>query len=283
MQVPEAFLLLTLPSCSLSSQDFAESGTLGLECVTVPLPNASDSGDREVYLVLKLNATEIPIDPARVIQRSDTPVARVYTFNPTPSDPIELILSIATVSGDPKNDHLSDDLDTFEGLLEQYALDFRAPQTQTYASPKESPPPPKKASDITDLRGQLVMINEETGEVVGQVEDRFRIREDPVMYERGHERDPVVIDVPDEAGLRESDVDAMEAFACIVPPDQQDWITKSATIVRCVSTSFIVSLVLIGSTAMLSPSPPISSSPRSPRLPTIISRNQHHLHIILLI
>lgn len=275
----EAFLLLTLPNCSLSSQDFAESGTLGLECVTIPTPDASSASDREVYLVLKLDTSEIPIDPARAIQRSDTPVARVYTFSGTPNDPNELILSVATVTGDSKNDPLFEDLDTFEGLLEQYALDFRTSQTQYQAPPKESPSPPK-VSDTTDLRGQLVMINEETGEVVGQVEDRFRIREDPVMYERGHEKDPVVIDVPDEAGLRESDVDAMEAFARIVPPDQQDWITKSATIVRFVFTSLNISPVLIVSTVMLSLSPLIFWSQRSPRLPIIISQNQRPLRII---
>lgn len=237
MQAPEAFLLLTLPSCTLSSKNFSESGTLGLECVTIPIPDASTANDRDVYLVLRLNTSETPIDPARTIQRSDTPAARVYTFYSTPTDPNELVLTIPIPAGDLKST-LHEDLNTFEGILEQYATDFHSPtsssppQAQTRAVPNE--PPPSYTSDNTDLRGHLVMINEETGEVVGQVEDRFRIREDPVMYERGHERDPVMIEVPDEAGLRESDADAMEAFARIVPPDQRDWITQSASIVRSV-------------------------------------------------
>ncbi|KAF7783260.1 hypothetical protein Agabi119p4_2636 [Agaricus bisporus var. burnettii] len=228
MELPEAFLLLTLPNCSLSCKDFSESGTLGLECVTLPTPNATDPSDCEVYLVLKLNTTEIPIDPTRVIQCSNTPVARVYTFNP--NDPNELVLTVATVTGNSKHDSLSEDLDTFESLLEQYVLDFR-PSLSSSSSFSTLPPPSRNVNDAIDLRGHLVMINEDTGEVIGQVEDRFNIREDPGMYERGHEKDPIVIDVPDEDGLRESDVNAMEAFARIIPPDQQDWITKSATVV----------------------------------------------------
>ncbi|KAF5344227.1 hypothetical protein D9756_011254 [Leucocoprinus leucothites] len=202
--VPEAFLLLTLPNCTLQIKDFSETGALGLQCVTVPLPDASSDTDRDVYLVFRLNMSETPVDPARIIQRKDTHAARIYTFYGTPAEPNELVLTVPCPPGDANT------------------------EAPTPAIPDH--PPPTYVSDQKDLRGHLVMINEETGEVIGEVEDRFRIQEDPVMYQRGHENDAVVIEVPDEVGLREGDANALAAFARIVPPDQQDWITKSATI-----------------------------------------------------
>ncbi|KAF9453641.1 hypothetical protein P691DRAFT_694194, partial [Macrolepiota fuliginosa MF-IS2] len=262
--VPEAFLLLSLPNCTISFKDVLETGPLGLECVTIPIPEASGVNDRDVYLVLKLNMSETPIDPARTIQRSDTPVSRVYTFYGTPADPTELVLTIPTPPGGAKSTPLDEDLNTFEGILAQYAVDFRSPftpaqpQPQSRAVPNE-PPPSYANDDNKDLRGHLVMINEDTGEVIGEVEDRFRIQEDPVMYQRGHESDPVVIEVPDEAGLRESDASALEAFARIVPPDQRDWITKSATVVShaiSFTTNLLVTTITTASNLYISKSSP---------------------------
>ena len=230
----EAFLLLSLPKCTLSVKDYTETSPLGLQCVTVPLPDASSDFNMNVYLVLRLNMSETPIDPARIVHRTMTPATRVYTFNATSAEPDELVLTVSCPPGDKKSSHLHEDLETFESILEQYAIEFRcsaSPGTQTQIP---SIPPPTYVNDQKNLHGHLVMINEDTGEIVGEVEDRFRIQEDPMMYQQGHENDPVVIEVPDEGGLREEDANALAAFARIVPPDEQDWITKSATVVRCV-------------------------------------------------
>ncbi|KXN92004.1 hypothetical protein AN958_11064 [Leucoagaricus sp. SymC.cos] len=265
--VPEAFLLLTLPNCTLKVKDYSETGPLGLQCVTVPIPDAASVNDRDVYLVLKLNMSETPIDPERVIQRADTPFSRIYTFYSTPNDSTELVLTVPCAPGDTKSTPLLEDMETFESILEQYVVDFRSPTSaRTQAPPVPDRPPPTYTSDTKDLRGHLVMINEETGEVVGEVEDRFRIQEDPMMYERGHERDPVVIEVPDEAGLREGDANAMQAFARIIPPDQRDWITKSATIVShaiSYTTNLLVTTISTASNyyiAKSNPSPHHSSN-----------------------
>ncbi len=251
MQVPpEAFLLLSLPNCTLSSKTYSDSGILGLECVTISSSDASGSSERDVYLVLRLNTSEIPVDPTRVIQRSDTPNARTYTFYSSPNDPNELVLTVPTPLGDVKSTTLHEDLETFEGILEQYATDFRspssfpaAPQPQVQGRAIPNGPPPTYINDEKDLRGHLVMINEDTGEVIGEVEDRFRVREDPTMYQRGHENDPVIFEVPDEVGLREGDAGAMEAFARLVPPDQQDWITKSAAVARYIIFVCLISIL----------------------------------------
>jgi len=233
----EAFLLLSFPSCNLSVKDYTETSPFGLQCVTVPLPGASRDWDRDVYLVLKLNMSETPIDPARVVQRTVTSAMRVYTFHATSAEPDELVLTVPCPPGDNKSSYLHEDLDTFESILEQYAIEFRssaAPGTQAQTPSIPNLPPPTYVNDQKDLHGHLVMVDEDTGEVVGEVEDRFRIQEDPMMYRQGHRNDPVVIEVPDEGGLREEDANALAAFARIVPPDEQDWITRSATVVRYV-------------------------------------------------
>ncbi|KAJ3570121.1 hypothetical protein NP233_g4612 [Leucocoprinus birnbaumii] len=252
---PEAFLLITLPDCTLQIKDFSETGPLGLQCVTIPHPDASSDSDRDVYLVLRLNMSETPIDPARIIQRKDTPVARIYTFYGTPAEPNDFVLTVPCQPGDAKSTFLHQDLETFEGILEQYAVEFRpassaSAQASAPAMPVPDHPPPTY----------------ETGEVVGEVEDRLHIQEDPVMYQRGHEHDPVVIEVPDEVGLREGDANALSAFARTVPPDQQDWITKTATVVShaiSLTTNLLVTTITTASNLYISktnPSPHHSSA-----------------------
>ena len=72
------------------------------------------------------------------------------------------------------------------------------------------------------------MINEDTGEVIGELDHKVRIREDSSL---GYDENPVILEIPDGA---EQDASAMEMFVRAIPPDQQDWITKSATIIRSV-------------------------------------------------
>lgn len=257
---PEAFVLITIPNSSLydSSTGYTDSGTLALECVTMSIPEALH--DRDVYLVLRLNTSELPIDPARVVQRRDGTESRIYTFQAIPQDPAELVLTIRLDRGDPQQ---QEDLDTFESILAQYVADLRGLGQQPSA------PQNLGSSGITrgdkDLRGHLVMVDEKTGEVVGEIEDRFRITEDPVMYEKGHENDPVIIDVP-EVSTREDDANALEAFARIVPPDQHNWITKSASVVShaiSMTTSLLVTTITTASSFYVAHSTPSPHHPSS--------------------
>lgn len=235
LSLPEAFVLLSLPDATLKSTGFAEVGVLNLECVTLPIPEAKSAEERTVYLILRLNNSEIPIDPDRVVERTDIAGTRTYTFAQTPSDPTHLILTLKGPRPGNSDVEFVERLDTFDNILEQYVVNFKGASTANGLNLRA--PTPSYTTEVgsvtsnKDFRGHLVMINEDTGEVVGEVEDRFRIREDPVMYEKGHENEPVIIEVAEESNI-ESDANALEAFARMVPPDQQNWITKSASIVR---------------------------------------------------
>jgi spartin len=226
---PEAFDLLTIPNATLTAPDVKESGTLHLVCVTVQHPDAADA-DRDVYLMMRVNNVETPIDPAGTIQRTDEPGSRTYTFHSTDIYPADRVVKVPTADS---NQYLAEDLETFDNLLGQYS-ELRPGETSV---PVPAPvidkgKDPETGEYDQDLRGQLVAINEDTGEVIGQFDDtQFKLQEDPKMHEKGKENEPVYIEVSedDEAGMT-----ALELFARTIPPEEQDWITSGATVVRCV-------------------------------------------------
>lgn len=242
MSAPDAFLLLTLANTTLSTPVSSESGTLSLECITVQIPDAGASVDRDVYLILRLNSIETPIDPARIIHRTDGSGWRTYTFHGTEMDPTELTVTIWPPTPSNSNSSFLEDLETFEGILVQYADLRGSPNSVNVTNPISTTP--SGGSNVIgsgfpgahgDLRGQLVVVNEDTGEVVGQFDDgKFKVKEDPRLGEKGHENDAVVIEIPEASDDPDDDANALQMFIRAVPPDQQDWITKSATIVRYV-------------------------------------------------
>ncbi|KAG7453063.1 uncharacterized protein BT62DRAFT_879811 [Guyanagaster necrorhizus] len=249
---PEAFLLLTLLNVTLKAGSHIHTGTLGLECITI-------SGfDRNVFLVLRLNELEIPIDHSRSISfDASIPDTRTYTFHPTESDPMTLVLSART-SWHP---NYMEDLDTFEAILSQYAEFFHTSNiatTPAYVSHIDE----HASKDLADYRGHLVLVNEDNGEVMGEFDKKMSVREDPIMWERGHEKDPVVIEVPE--GQAVDDEHPLQFFARAIPPDQQDWITKSAVIVSHAithTTSLFLTVVNSASNYYINHSPPSPNHP----------------------
>ena len=226
---PEAFLLLSLSDASIRTSITTQSGILNLECVTITNPHGNSTPpDRDVYLVLRLNDFEMPIDPARVIHISLARSGqRTYTFDGTEDDPSDLVITLQSAK---PGTIFEEDIATFEVILAQYA-DLRRPDTLATAgaSPYSDYP-----GTQGDLRGHLVLLNEDNGEVVGEVDgSKFNIREDPALHERGQENVPVIIEVPEG-----EDLGALEMFARAVPPHEQDWMTKSATVIRCVTLPF---------------------------------------------
>ncbi|PFH53588.1 hypothetical protein AMATHDRAFT_73383 [Amanita thiersii Skay4041] len=234
MSLPQAFILLKLPNSRLTTNGTDLSGSLLLECVTVQLPNTSDDANRDVYLVLHISDYEYPLDPARIITRTDDYQSRIYQFYPTATDPNPITLSVKTVTGvQDEQANLEEDLETFENILSQYA-DFREDSAHIPASPNlggnGTSTPKMLAHDTDDLRGRFILVNEESGAIIGEVEDKFRITEDPSLHEKGHENDPVIIEVPEETPA-ESDANAMELFVRTVPENERDWITQTAVVV----------------------------------------------------
>lgn len=217
---PDAFILLTLPNATLTTPTASESGSLSLECVTFPTPsdapNRNLGTERDVYLVVRLNSIETPIDPTQAIS-SDFSQDSVYTYNFSAPNQERLSLNVALPSN--KDPFIMEDLETFNGILSQYA------DTSSNSSAALGDPQSRKIDD-EDLRGHLVLVNEETGAVIGEFDQPFFIREDPALGLEGHESGPVVIEVDRDGPL--------EVFARAIPEDQQDWVTRGAKVIRCV-------------------------------------------------
>ncbi|KAJ7272939.1 senescence-associated protein-domain-containing protein [Mycena rebaudengoi] len=257
----DGILLLNLANCTLATGTTSQSGTLALECVTL-----RDRDD--VYLVLKLNSTELPIDPTRIIDVNVSESgSRKYTFLPTDADPVQLSLTVAVPN--LPDAHFLEDVEVFESILAQYA-------TLRDASVETPPPPPPVLPRIDDpeLRGHLVLVNQDNGEVVGEFDRKFSLQEDPALSKKGHEDDPVIIELA-ESGLSEGDARAMEMFVRAIPPDQHDWITRGATIISHAisgSTSLLLTTISAASSYYTSHSTPAAStkssgSSTSPPLP----------------
>ncbi|KAJ7090411.1 hypothetical protein B0H15DRAFT_930516 [Mycena belliarum] len=235
----DAFLLLSLSNCILVTDTTHQSGTLLLECVTIEVPDAPNTAPH-VYLVLRLNELEIPIDPTRVIRTtlSDSG-SRTYTFLASEVDPVEMVLTVSIAKvPDP---HFLEDVEIFESILAQYA-DLQGVFPQVMANPNIY-----DKTDSEELRGHLVLVDQDNGEVVGEFDRKFLVQEDPMLSKKGHEADPVVIELNDGDY---DDANAMEMFARAIPPDQQDWITKGATIISHAiagSTTLLLTAISAGS------------------------------------
>lgn len=261
---PSAFLLLTLPSATLTSPIAQKSGVLGVQCVTTP--------DDEVFLVLHLEDIEYPIDPATNISVFTTATGdRVYKFPPTESYSSYITLTVTK----PLNAEALRDLETLEGLLTQYAANLQGSVLEqhegtTVASPSsytgtsDTPAAHNINREVpSDLRGRLVLVNQDNGDVVGEFDSKLKVNEDPQLGQKGHENDAVVIEIPDDtSGMSEEH--PLQLFASAIPPDQQTWMTKGASVVSHAiagGTNMLVTVISGASSSYIAHSKPVLPEP----------------------
>jgi spartin len=225
----EAHILITLPNATLTSPSTGTlTGQLSLEYITFDIPASAVT--RDVLLVLRLDngAFEAPLDPARTLTASvqSSGAARRYVFHATQDD-AEFTLEI------PVTPETSDDVELFHSVLVGYVTDLRD------GVPPTAPAPGVAQNGVglvvgeavqtgDDLRGRFVLVNEDNGEVVGALGRSVRVYEDPSLGKRGHEGDPVVVELPEGA----STLDDVEVLVRTVPPEDRDWMMKGAVFVR---------------------------------------------------
>ncbi len=267
-----SFVLLTLPNVSLSTATTYESGTLSLECLSESDATPANL-DSSVTLALHLNSHTFKLEPASPVSLVISPNGeRTYAFEPAPSEKanfdsdkksstVKLTVHPPTVEGQ----HVAEDIETLDHLLMQYAdLSW----SYDIPNPSLGAPPPLPARPVSSvpahhqniqsnvetakpvddpgLRGCLVLMDESSGDVVGELPQSLHITEDPALV--GKETGPVVLELhPDmydactgvkELGAEGTELqEAKEVFARAVPPEEQDWMMKSATLVRYVVTA----------------------------------------------
>ena len=219
----EAFTLLTLPVTTLNIGHQSHSGPLELTCVSLAVEGGKDmQGDypslhQEIYLVVRVRGQDTPIDPSRPITFSYDNATRSYVFGTADGSTGTLYLPTPS----PNEAVVLDDQNTFHGILAQYA-DLK----ESSSSSSQIGTVPDKTVSHEAARGRLVFVDDNTGEVVGELDNKLRINEDPALSTPGAENAAVVIEIADD--------EAQEVFARVIPPEERDWITNSATLVRYV-------------------------------------------------
>lgn len=242
MPIDDAFLLLSLPTATLERErGIPVTGPLYLECVTISAAQ-SPFPDRDVYLVIKLGHLEIPVDPYRRVTASVGHDSHVYTFQATDSDPV-FSISIPF----PRIPVASQDLETFNHILTQYVGQFSderdGKDIPHHLDKKIDPASSANEHEYEDLRGHLVLINESDGTVLGDLDHEFKINEDPALSRDVPENVPVVIELPPDydaatavrakvPGEEFVPITAREAFVRVVPPEERDAVTNTATLIR---------------------------------------------------
>jgi spartin len=84
-----------------------------------------------------------------------------------------------------------------------------------------------------DLRGRFVLMNEDDGEIVGTLDRSVKVFEDPSLEERGREKDTLVVEVPEGADTQDGLLEE-EVLVSTIPPEERDWVMKTAVFVRYV-------------------------------------------------
>ena len=134
-----------------------------------------------------------------------------------------LVLPLPSSSAD------MDDLESFEVLLRQY----RSLGTEATALANITAPPPGSITGVStmadELRGRLMLVNEDNGEVMGELDQSFDVEEDQKLAAEDQNK-PVMLNFGEI-------VDGYSPVVKIqtVPQDElDDWMLKGAHNIRCV-------------------------------------------------
>lgn len=254
------FTLLTLPTVEISfrdaqANDWANTaansnislqhttGALSVEYVT----QANDGGfslekesgelsaseGQDVTLVFRINDIEIqlPKDPIIHYERDerflliDGSVRGRRSREEIWFD--EVVLSL----GEPKDNLDREDLETFDIVLSQYGV-LKNPEHELSLQNLDGTVLDSEDVPMEDLRGHLLLVDEENGHVLGTLADQYNFREDPSIaaggYDTGKEPEPVILDLPSEKSGDEEE----EVVVSRIPSDERDVLMKGATIIR---------------------------------------------------
>lgn len=256
-QPMSSYILLTIPKAHLHTSHESLTGTLSLECInTAHKGTASNDTHRDAYIVLHVAGKSFPIDPATpmAITTSDAG-ERTYAFRPSSSEKAALSEIVISVP------EYTNDVEMLDNVLTQYGEqeihEGLPPPTYGHATEVGNVGIEGKHLDDPSLRGKLVLMDEASGDVVGQLPQKLHFNEDPALgaedrklhgQKRG-EAGPVVLELPGDLydaytsgkGLEvgEELYETREVFVRAIPPDEQDWMTKGATVIRHVYSTLL--------------------------------------------
>ena len=259
----EGYLLLKLQGVEgcFTSTNKAETATiidqLSLECVSLSPPDfdKAQNSEQDIWLVLHVGTLEMVITPMQVVKHSRSTRTFVIESNGGQN-------ALKLKFRNPQSLSEEEDLETFEVVLMQYAVVEEFEDLPPDYSPcpggdpaflkRPVPPPPVSPSlniklkvppplpprpllrgtlEIetgVDAKGKLVLVDEDDGEIIGTLGEEFRINADSNLAAKGHENDPVMVD------LQSSENDQLaEVYIRAIPLEEQDYLMKTTTFIRC--------------------------------------------------
>ena len=210
-----------------------------MECVSIPIPaslgkqtanpfapSPSDPAvpTHDFWLVLHVGSTfEMPLIPETYLIPSAASDSISYTI-PSPHVPNAFLLIEL-----PKPATAADmeDLDSFEVLLRQYkSLGAEASALSGITVPRLGANTPSTPAP-ENMRGKVVLVNEDTGEVVGELDQSIDVDEDKRVAGDDKNR-PVVLDFGN----------VVEGYApkvqiqTVAEEDMDDWVLRGAHHIR---------------------------------------------------
>ncbi|KAI0093740.1 senescence-associated protein-domain-containing protein [Irpex rosettiformis] len=290
-----SFPLLTLPNVLLTTPQTTEHGTLWVEWSPQP--------DNTTVLVLHLNSCASGIVSGSSVTLVIAPSGeREYAFekafalNEKGSQRVyKAGVRVIVSPPDESARHVVEDIQTFDQVLTQYAelswshaipapsslapppLPVRSPQPQTsrdapQVNIKQNVEDHKPVQDES-LHGRLVLMDDSSGEILGELPQTLNIKEDSAFPSQRRGADnaaPVVLELQPEmydavTGVRPLGAEGEElrqlrdVMVRVVPPEERDWILKSATLISQAissSTSVLVSGITSASNYYITHSQP---------------------------
>nr|ODN88199.1 hypothetical protein L203_02806 [Cryptococcus depauperatus CBS 7841] len=242
----EGFLLLSIEHALVKQYFQEEELTLAkgqfrqvvlvLECVSLPIPPEigkqtanpfiSSPSDPPVpthdfWLVLHVGPTfELLVTPGQMFQIhiDGNGVTYALASREVPGASILFTIPHPKASSDIEN------LELFESWLQQYGSLHIGDTTVTNLTITQPPDNSSVMIAPEELRGKLVLVNEENGEIIGEMDQRLSIEEDKrIVNEEKYK--PVVLDFEQ---LREGQ-EALRAKVKTIPEAElKDWLLKGA-------------------------------------------------------
>ena len=183
-----------------------------------PSPSDPPVPTSDFWLVLRVGTHEVALAPGnQLLPSSDSKGVITYEMPSTEIPNASLRLNIQPAASSEELENLQE----FEGMLQQYRS--LAPNATALANAVAPPP----ASQNEDLRGRVVLVNEDNGEIVGELDERLNFEEDKRVA--GDDKDrPVVLDF----GHVIEGYDHSVKVQRIGEEDMDDWLLKSAHYLR---------------------------------------------------
>ena len=188
-----------------------------------PSPSDPPVPTHDFWLVLRVSTFEMPLIPTQMLTPLQSPEGVAYTV-PSPTIPnasLQLILPRPGSAAD------MEDLDSLEVLLKQYkSLD---PEATALEGIDANSLGNGQGVAPEDMRGRLVLINEDNGEVVGELDQQLDVQEDARVGRDAQNR-PVILDFGNVI-----DGYAPKVKIQTVPEDEmEDWMLRGAHHLRSV-------------------------------------------------